>query len=533
MSKFNRTIPAAVPQSATAVLDRPALTHEGGIGSEKDPKTALYTLAVTNMVGEPTFYESGKDRDSRFLALIHEVTKSDPEWMQGFIPWLRDGANMRSASIVAAVEYLRAGGPRADAVIDAACQRADEPGELLGYYWSTNQGRRTIANPIKRGLAAAAGRLYNEYACLKYDTPSSAVRFGDVIDLTHARPTGGEWQSVLFRHLLDRRRGYRDDIGEKISDLPRLAAAYSLDDTPEGERRAALSDTERLSASGYTWERLSGWLPGGMDAEAWEAVIPNMGHMALIRNLRNFEEAKIGKAVIAEVAARIADPEAVAKGRQFPYRYWSAFKNSGTIAFGPALEAALEASVANVPEFTGRTLVACDTSGSMQSVVSGRSKVQMFEIAALFAATVASKSDARMIQYGDTYAEVPISSSVLRTIQSVEERIGTVGHGTQTWPSVIDAFGQYQADRIIVFTDMQDHPASPRVGYGYYDRRPSEVGSTDLPDVPIYVWDLAGYGAANIENRPGRYLFGGFTDAAFRLIRLLESGRDAGWPWEV
>jgi hypothetical protein len=94
--------------------------------------------------------------------------------------------------------------------------------------------------------------------------------------------------------------------------------------------------------------------------------------------------------------------------------------------------------------------------------------------------------------------------------------VGAVGHGTNTWQSMADAYkGE---DRIVVLTDMQDHPGNSRHA---------------LPDVPIYVWDLAGYASANIEPGRGRYLFGGFSDASFRLIPLLESGSDAGWPWEA
>jgi hypothetical protein len=76
-------------------------------------------------------------------------------------------------------------------------------------------------------------------------------------------------------------------------------------------------------------------------------------------------------------------------------------------------------------------------------------------------------------------------------------------------------------DRVIVFTDMQDHPN--RSLYG---------DSVDVPrDVPVYVWDLMGYKVQNVPNAPGRYLFGGFSDAAFRMISLLERGQNADWPW--
>lgn len=49
--------------------------------------------------------------------------------------------------------------------------------------------------------------------------------------------------------------------------------------------------------------------------------------------------------------------------------------------------------------------------------------------------------------------------------------------------------------------------------------------------MPIYVWDVAGNQVSSIEPGPNRYLFGGFTDAAFSMIARIEAGRDADWPW--
>jgi hypothetical protein len=50
--------------------------------------------------------------------------------------------------------------------------------------------------------------------------------------------------------------------------------------------------------------------------------------------------------------------------------------------------------------------------------------------------------------------------------------------------------------------------------------------------VPMYTWNLAGYEAGHAPSGgQNRHAFGGLTDAAFRLVPLLESGRDAKWPW--
>jgi len=533
MAKFSNTKPAPRKRATapTKVTGTRLATHEGGTGYAKDDKTALYTLAVTNMVGEPTFYESGKDRDDRFRTLVRRVTTQDPTWVAGFIGFLRNEANMRSASIVVAAEAaktlldLRAKGVEVDgnvrSIIASACERADEPAEMLGY-WLANYGR-ALPMGVKRGIGDAAVRLYTERNALKYDGGSRGVRMGDVLNLTHPTP-GAAWQSDLFRYLLDRRHGHAEGVVPET--LATILAATDLDATPEGQRRALLRERgpEALADAGYTWERLSGWLPGGMDAEAWEAIIPSMGYMALLRNLRNFEQAKVEKAVLKGVADHLADPEAVAKSRQFPYRFFSAWKASGSTFFGAALEAALDESVKNLPIFSGRTLVAIDTSGSMQSPVSGRSQAQCYEVGALFGSAVAARSDCDVILYADRWDWFTPEVSVLRSVEKVRRLIGEVGYGTNTWPSVAQAFankGGY--DRIVVMTDCQDHPARGGL-YGHRD-------TSTLPDVPIYVWDLRGYEATNIDNTPGRYLFGGFSDAAFKMIALIERGQNAEWPW--
>lgn len=137
---------------------------------------------------------------------------------------------------------------------------------------------------------------------------------GDVIELAHPKPSE-PWQSDLFRYLLDRR--HHPEAMTVPATLPKVARRAELEAASVDERRPLLreSGAELLADAGATWEWLAGWLPGGMDAEAWEAVIPSMGYMALLRNLRNFEEAGISDAATRYVLGVLADPERVARSR--------------------------------------------------------------------------------------------------------------------------------------------------------------------------------------------------------------------------
>src|SRR5690606_35596365 len=103
--------------------------------------------------------------------------------------------------------------------------------------------------------------------------------------------------------------------------LPMVAANAAL-------RRAAatrpevLRDPAVLRTAGMTWEDVLSLAGSRVDKRGlWEALIPSMGYMALLRNLRNFDEAGVSDEVVQQVAARLADPAQVARSRQFPLRF--------------------------------------------------------------------------------------------------------------------------------------------------------------------------------------------------------------------
>lgn len=334
MTKFSGTKRRPLRANLTAPVrtrDERALTHEGGAAYARDPESDLFLLAATNMVGEDTFYERADDRDTRFVDLVHAVTATNPAFIAGadvehgkvgLVQYLRETMLMRSVAIVIAAEYVAAGGEGGRPIVAGALQRADEPAEMLGY-WLAVRGRN-IPMPIKRGAADAVRRLYTERAALRYDGLARQTRMADVIELTHPSPRD-ERQSALFKYLLDRR--HHDDADADPAMLPTFAVAAALDAVPMAERRSMLRERgpAALADAGFSWERLSGWLPGGMDAEAWEAVIPSMGAMALVRNLRNFDEAGIADATVDTVIAKITDANEVVKARLFPYQVWAAY----------------------------------------------------------------------------------------------------------------------------------------------------------------------------------------------------------------
>ncbi|MFJ5775585.1 TROVE domain-containing protein [Streptomyces sp. NPDC093094] len=550
MSRFNsRRSRVLVPSAPLTTTGARTVTHEGGAAYVRDAKSELFLLSVVNMVGQRTFYEKAGDRDARYRDLVRGLAVQDPQWTAGLLGWLRGSAQMRTASLVGAAEFVAA---RLEAglsghsrqVVDAVLQRADEPGELLGY-WTQTYGR-SLPKPVKRGVADAVRRLYTARSLLKYDTASKGFRFGDVLNLVHAAPDPGKpWQGELFRHALDRR--HHPESAEAPETDATLTAHRALTALPVDERRAVLASPQgrqRLVQAGMTWEALAGWLQGPMDAAAWEAIAPAMGLMALTRNLRNFDEAGVGDEAAERIAARLADPEEVRRSRQFPYRFLSAYRTVPSGRWADALERALAASTANVPALDGRTLVLVDTSGSMLGTVSEKSMIRHVDVGALFGTALAARGcEVDLWGYADRAFPHPLvrGGPVLRQTEEFCARVGEVGYGTETVAALREAYRGH--DRVVIVSDMQAfaHPGNGGPGArewgprGWQRKRVNLSVSEAIPaGVPMFGIDTTGYANASLDaGAPHRYEVGGFSDQLFTMVDLLSRGLDAGWPWEA
>jgi hypothetical protein len=546
MSKLN---PKATPRPSrksvafqTSSKTADALTYEGAPGFSKDPKNELFLLAVSNFVGEDTFYEKAGDRDKRYADLVRMNAQTDPSWTASFLMWLRHEGNMRSASIVGAAEFVKA---RLDLGIDpvfmvagegwgsrrvvaSVLLRPDEPGDLVAY-WRDRYGLMPM--PIKRGVNDAVRRMYTERNLLKYDTPSHGVRFGDVIELTHPK-AGYAAQNDLFRHAIDRRHGYNTN---PIPESLRMLRANADIRTPMGG--FATLDPVKLAEAGMTWEdTLSyGGQLGLPKSLMWDAIIPEMGYMAILRNLRNFDDSDISMFSAEYVNRLLQDPGAVAKSRQFPFRFFSAYEALNTDRWRPALNQALALATTNIPDLPG-SLVLIDTSASMTNQgFSAKSKVTPAKAAAVFGITLGIRSRAEVWGFADGQFQHKMAwvASPLREVERFMKRTGEVGHGTQIADAVKATFRPNIHKRVFIISDMQTMNSERVWNYSTLRSGDSRTVQDMVPaDVPIYGFNLGGYAHGAYPLGPKRYEFGGLTDATFKMIPLIEAGENARWPWE-
>ena len=514
MARF-ATLPALPAVSSPHGIGRSpnsARTAQGGSGYiPSDAHAELFRAAVGGLLTDG-FYESS---DARIARLIGLVPQCDPAWLRDFIPWLRSEALMRSAPIVLAAEYAAAKMPDARTVVNMAMQRADEPGEMLGY-WMSRHGRN-IPSRVKRGISDACARLYTEVAALRYDGAGRPWRFGDVLEVVHAKPTN-EAQSALYKFLLDRRR-HQPTAHPGL--LPKMSRTLMVEALPAGERTperlaAILEDRDVV----MSWERVAGWLNGPMTAAAWEAVIPTMGYFALLRNLNNFDRAGISKRARDQVAFRLV--EDVRGSKVLPFRLLTAYSALEADTYRVALADAADQAMVNLPWFKGRTLIMVDCSGSMGESLGGKSRFPLSRsrVAGFLAESLARRCDEAIIAPYDTalhsLGEPQHHVGVLRAAS--DQRYAPRG-GTATWRCMEQAlvFAK-NPDRVIVITDEQTSDS---------DTLPSTL--------PIITWNIAGYQAAHADHGArNRFYVAGYSDAVMQTLpSAIAHGATGRWPWEV
>jgi hypothetical protein len=503
------------------------LTGNGAPGFARDAKSDLFLLATGSMFGENKFYATADDESKRFATLVREVTRVDPAWMLNFITWLCSSGNMRTAAVVASVEaawVAKDFTSQTDAdpgskgfgrlLASAGLGRVDELGEALAY-WVASRGNKRFPKPLKRGVADAAVKLINEYSAMKYSGTGKAWTLAQVLNVTHP-VTSSLTQSDLFGYLVAKEYG-EVEIPESLLTLRNREALMRV---PVDKRREYL-DSNFFKAAGMTWEAVAGWLQGPMDKAAWEAIIPSMGYMALLRNLRNFDQAGVSDTVARQVALKLGDPDQVARAKQFPFRFLAALRAAPSLRWASALSYAMDLSLQNIPALPGRTLVMVDTSGSMADAFSEHSEMKMWDAAALFGIALALRNEhVDLVSYSDRgrVFQVTKGADTLGELRRWGAEGYNIGHGTNTFGILKEAYRSH--DRVIILTDEQANP--------YYGNSTSIVPAGKH----LFTFNLAGYRAAHSSTSKYVHAFGGLTDACFSLIPTIEAGVAGAWPWE-
>lgn len=452
----------------------------GYVAYSMNDKSKLVTQVLTSFFNEKKFYG---DNSAEMQETIKRVIDTEPEFVAKLAVFARREFNMRSVAhvLVAYLAHEVKGKPYAKAAIKAVCLRGDDATEIVACYLSLFG--KPIPNSLRRGLEDVITG-FDEYTLAKYKGEGKGVKMRDLLCLCRPEPKN-EAQSAAWKKLL------------------------------EGTLEPPMTWEVELSRDGN-------------NKETWERLIASgqVGYMALLRNLRNILKTKPDNLDV--VLDKLGNPAAVKKSRQLPFRFLSAYKEVQEIADSKVLdtlESAVEASIENMPKLEGTTVIAVDTSGSMSSPISSKSKVRCYEIGkilGIMASRICENSYFYTFDFQIRKEPISSRSAILDTVS--RSRCG--GGTNMSLPFIKMLEDGIEADRVIIISDNECNHASWAWGYvsqrtvqGFADEYRRKSGN----DIWVHAIDLMGYGTQQFAGAKTN-IIAGWSEKVLDFIKLAEQG---------
>ena len=385
--------------------------------------------------------------------------------------------------------------------------RADEPSTQLAYLLAAFG--KPIPNALKRAWADYLSKC-NDYQLAKYRMESRVVKTVDVANLAFG--FGGKNQDGAVGKLL----------------------------------RGELA----LGGDNKTWESI---ISGG---GTWEEAVEVMGHMALLRNIRNFLKSNVPLELWLKKLVNTA-----ARGKQLPFRYLSAFNaikdTDGTVPGHvgrvlDAIEECLDISVGNLPVLNGRSLILTDNSGSAHGTpVSELSTMTVAQIGNLMGVLTGTISDEGVVGvFGDRleYMSVRKKASIMDQTNKANKIGRGIGGATEhgIWLALDDAIkNKKHWDNIFVYSDMQaghgglfgsgsaykDYLWGNKYGHSRYIDVPKLIAdyrNKVNPKVNVFLVQIAGYEDTLLPEYYDRtYIIGGWSGSILKFAKRMIDTADA------
>ena len=277
-------------------------------------------------------------------------------------------------------------------------------------------------------------------------------------------------------------------------------------------------------ATPETWETYIS--ANGSTAETWDAIAPKMGIMALVRNLRNFQEKGAEKAFAIAVEA-MRNPQIVRESRMLPFRWLSAYREVSGAYVLDALCDAMDLSVKVIPKISGSVAIFGDNSGSMEHEISPRSKVCYMDIAGMMAAICLHQCTGEVYSgvFGQQFKFVGLSrkSSILANAMTM--RHTNVGHATYAHLALEWLIASVKkVDKVFIFSDEQTYTSDT----GYYHQSVPvsqlwEEYRKQCPKAILYAINLSGYGTSSFDpGQTGVVQIAGWSEKIFEMVEAID-----------
>lgn len=517
--------------NSKAVSRRTQKTHTNFMGAPShdvsNPLVVLRMCAASSFFGEPVYYDaddkkrSNKTNGASFVETLAGVLGNSHKMAS----WARMGAAERmekaiddalAYNVKDTLEIARALRNEdhirttPQVILVRAANHASARGTGLVREYMTQIARRTddvvtqfayqmstygkkVPNALKRGWKDYL-EAQSEYSLAKYRMENRTYKLADVMYFAHAKS---------------------DAIGQ------------------------LMKGTLKLNQD-QTWEALIS--AQGSSKATWTKAVDIMSHMALLRNLRNFQTHGVPTTVYLDKLRATA-----AKGQQLPFRYVSAYNaldGNAPAVVRDAVEECLELSMGMLPKFSGRVMSLCDNSGSAQNTMtSSLGSMKISTIANLTACLTARQADEGHVGvFGDRLKSFSVQkkSSLFAELRKAEQLAHDIGTGTEHgiwmfWDKAIR--DQEHWDHVFVYSDMQaghgglygdpkKYPNYQWQGRQYIDvpKLIAEYRQKVNPNVRVYLVQVAGYQDTIVpEQYDKTYILGGWGEGILRYAHAMSS----------
>jgi len=316
-----------------------------------------------------------------------------------------------------------------------------------------------------RGLKTAIGNWYNEkepdklaFQVVKYQQRDKWSH-ADLLRLSHPTPSSPA-HNRIYKWIVDSE--VTGELPSIISGLEEVKnPALDLGDVVKLIKKYSLT-IEMIPTNYFTSPTIQ------------EALLPNLGYTALIRNLGNFSKGGLlGKGkwkVTEQVVSRIVDPESIKKSRVHPIGILTALLtySSGKGVRGrgewevsqdivEALDHAFYSSFGNVTPTGKRLVLAIDVSGSMEGgdVAGVAGLTPRLAAAAMSMVTYKVEKKVAFVAFSHVMAELNIGR--YSRLKEVERAIDDTNFGNTdcALPMLWAIQNKVEADAFIIYTDSQ------------------------------------------------------------------------------
>jgi hypothetical protein len=426
----------------------------GGNSYTLNPLDTLRIVAASSIFAEPQYYRNGLDSTKRVATFMSETEHAIFNEMFED----KNAVDVFTSTIDAALSHDFEGTLKLAVELRNTYNMRLNPAVI--YVRATLHEGRVAYNEMHPGMMKAVGKTIA-------NRPDDLTNQFDYYMFVKGSKKG--LPSILKRTWAERLEAYsRYQLnkykGKSLIDLVRLSHANSADID-----ELMQSGTLKVTETEMTWEILKS------AGKSWVEIMDQIRipHMALLRNLRGiFTELteRGGKTEGRTLAIKVLEDlkVGVKGGKQFPFRYWSAYKAIKNVNIDnqqlvlDALEECMDIAVENMPKLPGKVACLSDNSGSSWGTMNSEyGSVTVAEIANLSSLITAKQSDEGYVGvFGDSLSVEPVSkrNGLLTQLKETSERGRKQGGGTENgiwmfWDDAIKNKKHY--DTVFIYSDMQ------------------------------------------------------------------------------